>query len=110
MWEAVTVIINHFLISDPGETATSLSRLGLRWDGRKISILVEINLLRNLNTFRNIIESAIKQIQNENITPIGHYPRDGFVNDHFAESRCSSVLSNKTFSLSEDQKRRSSLG
>ena len=65
--------------------------------------------MRNF-AFRNIIESAIKQIQNENITPIGHYPRDGFVNDHFAESRCSSVLSNKTFSLSEDQKRRSSLG
>lgn len=58
----------------------------------------------------NIIESAIKQIQHENITPIGHYPRDGFVNDHFAESRCSSVLSNKTFTLNEDQKRRSSLG
>ena len=109
MWEAVTAIINHFLISDPGETATSLSRLGLRWDGRKISILVQINFLRNF-AFRNIIESAIKQIQSENITPIGHYPRDGFVNDHFAESRCSSVLSNKTFSLSEDQKRRSSLG
>ena len=48
MWEAVTAIINHFLISDPGETATSLSRLGLRWDGRKISILVEINLWETL--------------------------------------------------------------
>lgn len=57
----------------------------------------------------NIIESAIKQIQDENITPIGHYPRDGFVNDHFAESRCSSVLSNKTFTLNQDQGRRSSL-
>ena len=54
MWEAVTAIINHFLISDPGETATSLSRLGLRWDGRKISILVEINFLRNLNILLEI--------------------------------------------------------
>jgi len=27
---------------------------------------------------------------------VGHYPKDGFVNDHFTESRCSSRLSNKT--------------
>jgi len=44
----------------------------------------------------NIIESAIRQIHDEKITAIGHYPRDGFVNDHFTESRCSSRLSDKT--------------
>merc|ERR1712130_438551 len=44
----------------------------------------------------NIIESAIRQIQDENILPIGHYPKDGFVNDHFTEARSSSRLSNTT--------------
>ena len=52
--------------------------------------------------FRNIIESAIRQIQDENILPIGHYPKDGFVNDHFTEARSASRLSNSTFTMNSN--------
>lgn len=50
----------------------------------------------------NIIESAIRQIQDENILPIGHYPKDGFVNDHFTEARSASRLSNSTFTMNSN--------
>jgi len=45
----------------------------------------------------NVIESAIKQIQHENILSIGHYPKDGVIKDNFAEMRSSSRMSNGTF-------------
>jgi len=47
----------------------------------------------------NVIESAIKQIQDENITAIGHYPRDGVIKDNFADMRSVSRLSSGTFTL-----------
>ena len=47
----------------------------------------------------NVIESAIKQIQDENITAIGHYPRDGVIKDNFADMRSVSRLSSGTFTF-----------
>lgn len=47
----------------------------------------------------NIIESAIKQIQEEKILSIGHYPKDGIIKDNFADMRSSSRLSTGTFTV-----------
>merc|ERR1712045_270262 len=50
----------------------------------------------------NIIESAIKQIQDENILSIGHYPKDGVVKDNFADMRSESRMSNRTFTINSN--------
>jgi len=47
----------------------------------------------------NVIESAIKQIQEENILSIGHYPKDGVFKDTALDVRSNSRMSSGTYTL-----------
>ena len=76
-------------------TGTSLSRWVRLWvEGEE-----QQNVHSDNCQCSNVIESAIKQIQDENITAIGHYPRDGVIKDNFADMRSVSRLSSGTFTL-----------